>query len=147
MSWILTGELGSRSIRLGQIKKISWLASYLLNFHGRAGGFYFYFNFFFIWYLLFIHVKKLTILVSSDSYYKGLSMGLFLRVYIPDITWKCSVFKSSKRSPLTKVCFRRKLLNVLDMVGAIILFRKEMYGNKNKIFSWSGAFSMVGRGC
>ena len=36
---------------------------------------------------------------------------------------------------------------VLGMVGIIILFIKEMYGNKNKNFSWSGAFSVVGRGC
>ena len=36
---------------------------------------------------------------------------------------------------------------VLDMVGTIILFIKEMYGNKNKNFAWSGAFSVVGRGC
>ena len=36
---------------------------------------------------------------------------------------------------------------VLDMFGTIILVIKEMYGNKNKIFSWSGAFSVVGRGC
>ena len=35
---------------------------------------------------------------------------------------------------------------VLDMVGTIILFIKEMYGNKNKKFSWSGAFSVVGCG-
>ena len=33
---------------------------------------------------------------------------------------------------------------VLGMVGIIILFIKEMYGNKNKNFSWSGAFSVVG---
>ena len=32
---------------------------------------------------------------------------------------------------------------VLDMVGTIILFIKEMYGNKNKKFLWSGAFSVV----
>ena len=36
---------------------------------------------------------------------------------------------------------------VLDMVGTIILFIKEMYENKNKSFSWSEAFSVVGRGC
>ena len=34
---------------------------------------------------------------------------------------------------------------VFDMVGTIILFIKEMYGNKNKNFSWSGAFSVVER--
>ena len=34
---------------------------------------------------------------------------------------------------------------VFDMVGTIILFIKEMYGNKNKKFSWSGAFSVVER--
>ena len=33
------------------------------------------------------------------------------------------------------------------MVGTIILFIKEMCGNKNKSFAWSGAFSVVGRGC
>ena len=34
---------------------------------------------------------------------------------------------------------------VLDMVGAIILFIKEMHGIKKNY--WSGAFSVVGRGC
>ena len=33
---------------------------------------------------------------------------------------------------------------VLDMVGTIMLFIKEMYGNKKKN-PWSGAFSVVGR--
>ena len=32
------------------------------------------------------------------------------------------------------------------MVGTIILFTKEMYENKNKNFSLSGVFSMVGQG-
>ena len=32
------------------------------------------------------------------------------------------------------------------MVRIIRLFIKEMYGNKNKKFSLSGAFSVVGRG-
>ena len=48
---------------------------------------------------------------------------------------------------LNNLCFRRKLVYVLDMVGTIILFIKEMYANKNKNVSWLGAFSVVGRGC
>ena len=36
---------------------------------------------------------------------------------------------------------------VLDMVGTIILFIKEMYENKNKNYHSSGAFSVVGEGC
>ena len=36
---------------------------------------------------------------------------------------------------------------VIDMVGTIILFIKEMYGNENKKISLSGAFSVVGQGC
>ena len=43
--------------------------------------------------------------------------------------------------------FWKKLVYILDMVGTIILFITEMYGNKNKNFSWSGAFSVVRRGC
>ena len=35
---------------------------------------------------------------------------------------------------------------VLNMAGTIILFIKEMHGNKHKKFSWSGVFSMVGAG-
>ena len=30
---------------------------------------------------------------------------------------------------------------------SVILFIREMYGNKYKSFSWSGAFSVVGQGC
>ena len=34
---------------------------------------------------------------------------------------------------------------VLDMVGTIILFIKEMYANKNKNYFWSGASVFSGR--
>ena len=34
------------------IKKISWLASFLLNVHGLAGSFYFYFSLFFLFDIL-----------------------------------------------------------------------------------------------
>ena len=36
---------------------------------------------------------------------------------------------------------------VLDVVRTIILFMKGMYENKNKKFSWLGAFSVVRQGC